>query len=330
MEQFDLYNLLLCYKYFSAKTIQITNLTITIIGCFIIKYGLRIIPFFIEDDIYEFFFFINIPYFFLIIFFNIIFFIFRYLRLMNDELNLWGFGLAIIEIYISIFGIITNFIDDFLIFYNISLYQKKSQKNSKKYPLLTNDQLVGTKIILPLIVFLWINILYLSITDCILINFKINGSYHTYQMALKQENLIFEENMKKNFKPKKNKNKKKKKEKKKDKEKEENKTEHIEVKNDINNNETNISMNKQEKNINESNVYLNNEDENNNNIINNNLNNNENKKEERENYNVKLNNNDTKKKEQDKNKNNIKESSLGFVENEGALKDNLKKNEEEK
>ena len=149
---------------------------------------------------------------------------------MNTDLNLWGFGLAIIEIYISIFGIITNILNDVMIFYNISFYQQKAlKKNSSKIPILTEVQLKTTKIILPIIVFMWINILYLSITDCILINFKINGSYYTYKLALNRENLFSEEyNTMKS-----GKKKKKKKEKKKP---------NIEISNDNKNNNESITI----------------------------------------------------------------------------------------
>lgn len=212
MYRFDVFDLLLCFKYFSPQIIQLTSLLISILGCLLIRYGLSKIPFFIDAHIYEFFFFINIPYFFFIISFNIIFFIFRCCRLMNTDLNLWGFGLAIIEIYISIFGIITNILNDIMIFYNMSFYQQKAlKKNSSKIPILTEVQLKSTKIILPIIVFMWINILYLSITDCILINYKINGSYYTYRLALNQENLFSEEyNAMKNVKKQKKKKEKKK------------------------------------------------------------------------------------------------------------------------
>ena len=207
MYHFDVFDLLLCFKYFSPQMIQLTSFLLSIIGCLLIRYGLSKIPFFIDAHIYEFFFFLNIPFFFFIISFNIIFFIFRCCRLMNTDLNLWGFGLAIIEIYISIFGIITNILNDIMIFYNISFYQQKAlKKNSSKTPILTEVQLKSTKIILPIILFMWINILYLSITDCILINYKINGSYYTYRLALNQENLFSEEyNAMKNVKKKKKK-----------------------------------------------------------------------------------------------------------------------------
>ena len=194
MYQFDVYDLLLFYKFFSARIIQLTSFFISIFGCLLIKYGLSIIPFFIDAHIYEFFFFVNIPYFIFIILLNIVFFTFRCLRLMNDELNLWGFGLVIIEVYISIFGLITNILNDIMIFYNISFYQTKSNKNPKKFPILVKKQLNSTKIILPIILFIWINILYLSITDCILINFKINCSYYTYKLVLNEENKISNEN----------------------------------------------------------------------------------------------------------------------------------------
>lgn len=195
MAQFEFYNLLLCYNYFSGYAIQIANFIFSIIGSAFILYGNTRIPFYIDISIYKFFFSINIPYFIFIVIFNIIFLIFRWTDLMNNGANLWAFGLSIIQIYIAIFGIITNLINDTMIFYNISNYQKLSiQKKSPKYPLLTKGEIYNTKIILPIIFIIWINILYLCISDSILINLRINGSYSKYCLALKKEELFNSQN----------------------------------------------------------------------------------------------------------------------------------------
>ena len=195
MPQFEFYNLLLCYNYFNGYAIQIANFIFSIIGSAFILYGNTRIPFHIDISIYKFFFSINIPYFIFIVIFNIIFLIFRWTDLMNNGANLWAFGLSIIQIYIAIFGIITNLINDSMIFYNMSNYQKLSiQKNSPKYPLLTKGEIYNTKIILPVIFIIWINILYLCISDSILINLRINGSYSKYCLAIKKEELFNSQN----------------------------------------------------------------------------------------------------------------------------------------
>ena len=195
MPQFEFYNLLLCYNYFNGYAIQIANFIFSIIGSAFILYGNTRIPFYIDISIYKFFFSINIPYFIFIVIFNIIFLIFRWTDLMNNGANLWAFGLSIIQIYIAIFGIITNLINDSMIFYNMSNYQKLSiQKNSPKYPLLTKGEIYNTKIILPVIFIIWINILYLCISDSILINLRINGSYSKYCLAIKKEELFNSQN----------------------------------------------------------------------------------------------------------------------------------------
>ena len=126
MYQINYYRFLLCYYYFSAVFIQITSFFLSIIGIILTKIGVHKIPFYIDVNIYEILFNINIPYFFFIIIFNIIFYFFRCANLMNSELNLWGFGLSIIEIYVSIFGIVTNLINDSMIFYNTYYYQKSN------------------------------------------------------------------------------------------------------------------------------------------------------------------------------------------------------------
>ena len=252
MPQFEFYNLLLCYNYFNGYAIQIANFIFSIIGSAMIIYGNTIIPFYIDINIYKFLFSINIPYFIVIVIFNIVFLLFRWTDLMNNGANLWAFGLSIIQIYVAIFGIITNLINDTMIFYNISNYQKLSiQKNSPKFPLLTKGEIYNTKIILPIIFIIWINILYLCISDAILINLRINGSYSKYCLALKKEELYNSQNIELNQKKQKI-PKKKKISKKQKKQKNQNTNNNNNNNNTDNNIEINESINK-DKNNNENN-----------------------------------------------------------------------------
>ncbi len=107
---------------------------------------------------------------------------------MVNELNLWGYGLSIVEVYIALFGIITNLINDSLIFSNMKYYQEISlNQNSSKYPLITSTEWFYTKIVLPIILFFWLNMLLMSLADNLLINLKINASYYSYELALRAE-----------------------------------------------------------------------------------------------------------------------------------------------
>ena len=211
MLKFDCVRLLLCYYYFPALAIQISCWILSIFGGILTQFGLSLIPFYIDNYIHKFFFLINLPYFILIFLFNLTFFIFRYADLMNDELNLWGFSLCIFEVYVVVFGIVTNLINGAMIMYNIKYYQELSIKTkSKKYPMLKYEQIRNTKIILIIILIIWINILFLSISDIILINLKINDSYYNYKLSMEIENKNTEEqknNMKKKKKIKKKKKK---------------------------------------------------------------------------------------------------------------------------
>ena len=110
---------------------------------------------------------------------------------MNYKLYLWGYGLSIIEIYISLFGLVTNLINDSLIITNIKNYDILSKRNAEKYPMITPDEKLNIKIILPIILFIWLNFLLMALTDNILINLRINDSYHRYELAI-EENRIFE------------------------------------------------------------------------------------------------------------------------------------------
>ena len=115
---------------------------------------------------------------------------------MNDSLNLWGYGISIVEIYFNIFGIITNTINDIMIFYNIDYYEKSlSSKKSNKLKKMSSIQIISPKIILPIIFIIWINSLLLAITNNILIYLKINSSCYNYKLSLAIEDYYYKRNV---------------------------------------------------------------------------------------------------------------------------------------
>jgi hypothetical protein len=184
----DIYNLLLCYNYFSSLAIQIANIVLSIIGTIITNLGLSKIPFHIDSYIYKFCFKLNILYFIIIILINISFFVFSYLDLINDSLNLIAYILSIVEIYTSVFGLISNFINDFLFLDSMTMYQKLAiNKRRKNYPLLTDAQVLLTILIIITIFCIWINSILLSFSDNLLISLQINGSYSNYKLSKKIE-----------------------------------------------------------------------------------------------------------------------------------------------
>ena len=283
MSHFNFSIFLLCYSRFSPLAIEITCVILSIIGGLITYFGKDKIPFYIDVNIYKIFYLINIIYFIIIFIFNIIFIIFRFLDLMNNELYLLGYGLSIVEIYISLFGVITNLVDDSFIITNMKYYQEiVTRKNYSKYKQITPQEWLYTKIILFCIFFIWVNMLLMTITDNLLINIKIRGSYHTYELALEEEKKIIESQNKKD-----------------ETDDSSDKKEETDVKVD---NKIN-KANKNKKDINKENNNINN-------YINNNIN-------------IKIQVND-----------NIKKrdliSSINALLSENNLKDNLKKNEENK
>ena len=58
--------------------------------------------------------------------------------------------------------------------------------------MITPDEQLNTKIILPNILFIWFNFLLMSLTDNLLINLKINGSYHNYELAIEDNRQFIE------------------------------------------------------------------------------------------------------------------------------------------
>lgn len=188
MSEFDFTCLLLCYKRFSPLALEISSSIISLIGGIITYCGLLGIPFRIDSHVYKILFFINIPYFTLIIILNILFMAFRHFDLIKNELYSWSYGLSIVEIYVTLFGIITNMLNDAMVLSNMGFYQTLSlRKKSDKYPMITPKEWLCTKIIFPIILFIWLNMLLMNLSDNLLINLKINASYHMYELALKDE-----------------------------------------------------------------------------------------------------------------------------------------------
>ena len=189
MAKFNLVYLLLCYNRFNTYALEITSIIISIIGCILTYIGVYYIPFWVDSSIFKYIFIINIPYFILIIILNIICLSFRKLDLINNVFNTFNFGVTICAIYIALFGFVTNLINDSITLCNMKYYQetlslKKNLNNKKK---LTNNDWAITIIIIFLIFFFWINLLFISLSDNILINLKINRSYHTYELAIEEE-----------------------------------------------------------------------------------------------------------------------------------------------
>ena len=179
---------LLCFTRLSPKYLEIISLIISTIGGILTFFGLSGIPFYVDSNIYKILFFINIPFFQIIIILNIIFLFFRYYDLINNKLNLWSYVLSIVEIYICLFGIVFCIINDCLIINNMKYYHEETKrKKSPKYPKITLKQWLYTEIILPIILFIWINLILIAISDNLLIYLKISGSYHKYELALEEE-----------------------------------------------------------------------------------------------------------------------------------------------
>ena len=154
MSNSDCTCLLLCYKRFPPRAIEITSIVLSLIGAVLTYCGLLIIPFRIHSNIYKICFILNILYFILIIILNFLFMIFRHYDLIYNNLYILCFALSIFEIYISLFGLITNLLDDSLIINNMQFYQKlSSKKKSKKYPMITLEEWVYTEIIFSIIFF---------------------------------------------------------------------------------------------------------------------------------------------------------------------------------
>lgn len=335
MVEFDSTYLLLCFNRVPPLAIEIICSFFCIIGGVITFLGLSRIPFYIDSNIYKLFFFINIPYFIIMIIFNILFLFFRFFDLINNELNLWSYGLSVIEIYIALFGIITSLINDSLIISNMKYYYQLSLKRkSPKYPMIKPEEWFYTKIILPIILFIWTNMLLMSLTDNLLINLKINGSYHQYELALEDDRRQSENHRNSSNNDSNSNN---------------NGENNINVQVNINANSNDTNINNNNINTNDNNNDNTNRIINTNEIINNNINNNNiNNMNNNENNNYIIDNvnnnvinvNESNNNEKKENNNNIRKkgrvrnslasSNTQFLNEEFNIEENLKENEEKK
>ena len=106
---------------------------------------------------------------------------------MNNELYFWGTHLSLSNIYISLIGIFINLIYECFFFTLIV-------SDSKSFLLITQNQWKYIIIFILIIIFIWVNILLMSLTENLLIDIKINDSYHAYELAIDYENNIRQRN----------------------------------------------------------------------------------------------------------------------------------------
>ena len=173
---------LLCFKRLPPLALEVICLILSIGSGVLAYFGLKHltkIPFYLESKSSEILFFINIPFFILMVILNIIFLIFRYFELINNKLNKWGIIFSVTEIFLALFGFVFNLINIALIMTNKIIYVQNDKLIEKRW--------LYTKIILPIILFIWVNLFFIAFSDYILIDLKISDSYHIYKLALEDE-----------------------------------------------------------------------------------------------------------------------------------------------
>ena len=153
---------------FTALTLELIMGFFTIFGIILSFYGLN-----------------NIPFLIIILLILCIFILFRKLRLINNKLNTCCYYLSIIIIIISLLGFILNLIVDIFILNNLYFFDKKAKRN-KKTPL-TDKEWKDTLMVLLFIFVTYIVLIFLSLSDNLRINLKINDSYYQYQLAIEEE-----------------------------------------------------------------------------------------------------------------------------------------------
>jgi len=170
---------------FTALTLELIMGFFTIFGIILSFYGVNYIPFYIDKNVFKHFFTTNIPFLIIILLILCIFILFRKLRLINNKLNTCCYYLSIILITISLLGFLLNLIVDIFILNNVYFYDRKAKRN--KTTQLTDKEWKDTIMVLSFIFFIYLALIFLSLSDNLRINLKIDDSYYKYQLAIEEE-----------------------------------------------------------------------------------------------------------------------------------------------
>ena len=184
--------ILLCYVKFPPIIIEILLTIISIIGEILIYCGLSQMFFHERTKIIKVLWGSNNVLFSVIILINFLLIIFRCFHQVYNKLFSLSYSLSVVEIIISFIGI---FIDLIIIIFIVYLIYTPSKY---KYLIITNKEFFFAKISLTSLIFIWINILLMTLTDNLLIEIKISDSYSNYSKAIDDENNFFNKMNKKN------------------------------------------------------------------------------------------------------------------------------------
>ena len=184
--------ILLCYIKFPPLMIEILLPILSIIGNILIYGGLSKMFCHEKTKFIKILWGSNIVFFSFIILINFLLIIFRCFHQIYNKLFSWSYALSVVEIIISFISI---FIDLIIIVFFVYLIYTPSKI---KYLILSNEEFSFAKISLSALLFIWINILLMTLTDNLLIELKIYGSYSEYSKAIDDENNFFNKMNKKN------------------------------------------------------------------------------------------------------------------------------------
>jgi hypothetical protein len=168
-----------------AICLEIINFIVSLIGFFFSYYGLLNIPFYIDKSLYKNIFAVNVFLFIIVFLISFAFIIFRKFYLINKKLNTFSYYISICLISCSLLGFITNVIIDTFIINNMYFYDKKAKIN--KDIELTSKQWKDTILVIIMILILYFGSIFLSLSDNLRINLKIDDSYYKYQLAIEEE-----------------------------------------------------------------------------------------------------------------------------------------------
>ena len=179
----------------SAKLIEILQLFFSLIGIIITLYGLLLISYFVDENIFKIIFSLNIVFYISISIISMILFILRIKDLINSKYNSCCYFLSIGVIIISLLGFIMNILEDAFLLNNMNISASNSEENIESKSIMRQRR--AFIMVMIIILFLYLILILLSLSDNLRINLKIDDSYYNYQLALKEEmNIVKNENKK--------------------------------------------------------------------------------------------------------------------------------------
>lgn len=180
-------SMLFCFNYLTAYAIEAITIALSCFGILNLYLTKIILPWYADSSLEnKIFIFSNLFFFIIIISLTISILTLRYKSLININYNNIGFYISIVSIFSSLFGLVATLFIYVLLMANMNYYNDENSNagSSKKKNIITYNDWAKTIISMILSSLIWIMLLFLTISENLRIDLKIDDSYYQYLRAL--------------------------------------------------------------------------------------------------------------------------------------------------